>query len=178
MWRVLKVSRQDRSWKMSRSFVWGRVGVGSDDRPTPVAVCCSVLQCVAVCYSVLQHVAVCCSVLQCVAVCCSLYQIEEVGKSRWKCNAPLQCAAKTKASLFFLGGESHVRAILGARIYIINRHFTDFVNWTFGANFPKSPFSLQSNCVDFGVVLRVLITQGKCKDDLFWAVGYFGQIPT
>ena len=29
----------------------------------PVAVCCSVLQCIAVCYSVLQCVAVCCSIL-------------------------------------------------------------------------------------------------------------------
>jgi len=54
----------------------------------PVAMCCSVLQCVAVkkagvpssmaplyvtssCSHVLQRVAACCSVLQCVAVCCS-----------------------------------------------------------------------------------------------------------
>ena len=40
----------------------------------PVAVCCSVLQCVAVCRSVWRCVAVCCNVLQCVAVWCSVLQ--------------------------------------------------------------------------------------------------------
>jgi len=51
-----------------------RVAVSFCDRnrlcveDAPVAVCCSVLQCVAVCCSVLQRVTVCCSVLQCVAV--------------------------------------------------------------------------------------------------------------
>jgi len=58
---------------------------------SPVAVCCSVLQCVAACCSVLQcgrrawsivfsPVAVCCSVLQCVAMCCSGLQC---GRRAW-----------------------------------------------------------------------------------------------
>ena len=38
----------------------------------PVAVYCSVLQCVVVCCSVLQCDAVCCSMLQCVATCQSI----------------------------------------------------------------------------------------------------------
>jgi len=46
----------------------------------PVAVCCTVLQCVAVCCSELQWVAV----LQCVAVCCS-----EISRRRISCS----CAA-------------------------------------------------------------------------------------
>jgi len=63
--------------------------------PSPVAVCCSVLQRVAVSYSDLQSkdlqsatrasspVAVCCSEMRWVAVCCSV----------WQCGSLLQCVA-------------------------------------------------------------------------------------
>jgi len=53
------------------------VSVCGFSQKSPVAVCCSVSQCVAVCCSVLQCVAVRCSASQHVAVCCVLAFTEQ-----------------------------------------------------------------------------------------------------
>ena len=105
----------------------GEISRTLDDRCLPVAVCCSVLQCVAVCCSVLRdqpHVgrSLFACVLQCVAVClynvavcCSVLRDQpHVGRSLFACCSVLQCVAVCCSVSQCVADQPHVRRSLFA----------------------------------------------------------------